>query len=608
MRTLHRLAFHRASLYLGLLPVFLSGCTDTVFRDREPFNPPPDATNKFLGYFTSSDQQTTCGNCHVLHQVDWLNTAHASTYSLLAGNSDATAECYTCHTVSDRGNAVAGPAGWDAVQDTVYHDVQCESCHGPGLDHVTAPDAPKSASNPPLAHIAVPVGVTDSATLAQSTSCGSCHNQNSGPGVRTYEEWTRSGHAVALASPAGNFTAPEGCPNCHEAKSILAAWGVTADYAEKGQTGSANYLGQTCTVCHDPHGTAEDPDNPGQPIPGQLRWPISTPNVDQNLCMKCHQRRSVPDQTSPRGPHSPQGPMLLGEAGYQPAGFQPDVQAVATTHGSEKNPKLCAGCHVNRISGTDVTTGKPATSAGHLFLAIPCLDAGGLPDLVNQDCARDEPSRSWTACTASGCHGTATAAISAITLSSQRIDQLVAQIWEDKNGNNAIDPDSTACSAGALRIRRTPPTGSPAVIDTIPCFNPQLPGPDSVTRSNENRANWDAGLLARTDLIPIIGPLAADDPDTNQYILNDNKITPAEGARFNWNMLREGGSDGSHGVHNPFLAEALLRADIDELDDHYFGGTALLSASVQRIMTGPLGAITKRPFPQSLIARPISSR
>ena len=55
--------------------------------------------------------------------------------------------------------------------------------------------------------------------------------------------------------------------------------------------------------------------------------------------------------------------MLLGEAGYQPAGFQPDLQAVATTHGSEKNPRLCAGCHVNRLTGTDVTTGKPLIDA-----------------------------------------------------------------------------------------------------------------------------------------------------------------------------------------------------------------------------------------------------
>jgi hypothetical protein len=241
--------------------------------------------------------------------------------------------------------------------------------------------------------------------------------------------------------------------------------------------------------------------------------------------------------------------MLLGEAGYQPAGFQADIQAVATTHGSEKNPRLCAGCHVNRLTGTDVATGKPATSAGHLFLAIPCLDAGGLPDLVNRDCAHDEPSRSWQSCTASGCHGSTTAAVSALTLSAQRIDQLVRQIWDDKNGDDAIDPAPT-----------------------------------------------DGGYLSDKVLVP----------DTN-YVTNDNKITPAEGAVFNVRMLRAGGADGSFGVHNPFLAEALLRADVDELQTAY-PGLPPASPVVQGIMRGPLGAITKRPLSRPLMARPTLSQ
>src|SRR6185295_7341780 len=117
---------------LMLLALLACSSDKVVFRDREPFNPPPDATNNFLGYFTSADKQTTCGNCHVNHQGDWVRTAHARAYADLVANSGATGECNTCHTVSDRGNAVAAPAGWDLVPDTVYHDVQCESCHGPG--------------------------------------------------------------------------------------------------------------------------------------------------------------------------------------------------------------------------------------------------------------------------------------------------------------------------------------------------------------------------------------------------------------------------------------------------------------------------------------------
>ena len=544
---------HRRGLQLYLLPILVAGCTDTQFVDREPFNPPPDAASNFLGYFTVSDKQTTCGNCHVEHQKDWVNTHHASAYELPATSSDVAPACYTCHTVSDRGNAVAGPAGWDRVQDTVYHDVQCESCHGPGYDHVRAPDAPASANNPPLAQVAVPVTATggvDSATLARSASCGSCHNQNSGPHVRTYEEWSASGHAKSLEEEPGVFVADNAnCASCHEGKATLAAWGVTANYVEKATTGSANYLGQTCAVCHDPHGTAEDPANPGQPIPGQLRFPITVADANQNLCMKCHQRRSVPDQTAVRGPHSPQGPMLLGDAGYKPAGFDPDLQAVASTHGSERNPQLCAGCHVNRLEGTDVATGRPAVSAGHLFLAIPCLDAGGLPDLADQDCAFDTGSRSWQACTAAGCHGDATSAVAAFNLSDQRLDQLTAQIWDDRNGNDAVDA-----------------------------------------------APIDGGYLSDLTNVPL-----------TEYSPSDGRTSPAEGARFNVRMLRSNGADGSHGVHNPFLAEALLRATIEELQNSY-PGLPQTSAVVLEIMRGPLGAVTKRPLSRPLIARPISSR
>jgi hypothetical protein len=554
MRTTRRAHVRSIPLWAACLALLSGACTDEKIVFREPVNPPPDANSGFLGYFSASDKQTTCGNCHSLHQKHWSNTAHASAYSLLAGNPDATDACFTCHTVSDKGNAKAAPAGWDAVQNAAYHDVQCESCHGPGFDHVSSPDAPKSASNPPLAHIGVlgPSGVLDSASVAQS--CGACHNQNSGPGVRAFEEWEKSGHARPVLEEGGGSPADNpSCASCHEGKAILAAWGVTANYAEKGQTGSANNLGQTCAVCHDPHGTAEDAS--GQPLVGQLRFPIDLPDANQNLCMKCHQRRSVPDVASSRGPHSPQGPMLLGDAGYQPAGFQPDLQAVATTHGSDQNPRLCAGCHVNRLTGTDVTTGKPAISAGHLFLAIPCLDAGGLPDLANQTCAHDEPSRSWASCAASGCHGSTTAAVSAFTLSSQRLDQLTKQIWDDKNANDTVEA-----------------------------------------------APVDGGYLS--DFVSI--------PPT-EYSTTDGKTTPAEGARFNVRMLRPGpreeggGVDGSSGVHNPFLAEALLRADIDELHATYPGLPAAAPA-VQDILKGPLGAITKRPLTRPLISRPISSR
>src|SRR5687768_10133101 len=123
----------------AFLAVALMGCAsdNIVFRDREPFNPPPAAAAGFLGYYDADAKQTTCGNCHVDFQASWSQTGHASAYATLEANTHKAPACYGCHTVTGKGNVAVGTtAGHDAVQDAVYYDVQCESCHGPGLQHV----------------------------------------------------------------------------------------------------------------------------------------------------------------------------------------------------------------------------------------------------------------------------------------------------------------------------------------------------------------------------------------------------------------------------------------------------------------------------------------
>ena len=129
------------TLHLVCLLFLAAGCTDEKIVYREPFNPPPDANSGFVGYFTTSDKSTTCGNCHVDHENKWVQTKHADAYATLVNSGNSKTTCEGCHTVSERGNQVTGPAGWNVVPDTAYHDVQCESCHGPGVDHIETPDA-----------------------------------------------------------------------------------------------------------------------------------------------------------------------------------------------------------------------------------------------------------------------------------------------------------------------------------------------------------------------------------------------------------------------------------------------------------------------------------
>jgi hypothetical protein len=200
--------------------------------------------------------------------------------------------------------------------------------------------------------------------------------------------------------------------------------------------------------------------------------------------MKCHHKRGVPDPTSSRGPHSPQGPLLLGEGGWWP----PNITGkLVGTHGTPSaNPELCARCHVYGFDVTDAETGAFTFHAtGHIFSPIPCLDAEGKPT-TSDDCT--DAQRSFAACTGSGCHGSEDVARSAMSTAELRANSLADEI--------------------------------------------------------------DA-LLAQV-------------PAT-EFSTTDDRYTVAEGAKFNSELARMGGSP----VHNPFLLESLLLGSIDALETTY---------------------------------------
>ena len=78
------------------------------FMFRDPFNPPPDPASDFLGYFTAADKQTTCGNCHVGEQADWIQTKHAAAWEDLQGSGGAQPSCEGCHSVNSTRHWEAG--------------------------------------------------------------------------------------------------------------------------------------------------------------------------------------------------------------------------------------------------------------------------------------------------------------------------------------------------------------------------------------------------------------------------------------------------------------------------------------------------------------------
>jgi predicted CXXCH cytochrome family protein len=628
----------RGVLALLAIPAILivAACTDTVTNEvvRPPFNPPPDSTSGFLGFYDASTSQTTCGNCHVKHQAEWKGTKHAGAWAeLVAIGQSGNSACTGCHTVNENGNLTPGPAGYNKVQNVAYENVQCENCHGPGLTHVTTPDA----NTAPLASIHVDT-TTNAATASGAGSCAACHQDTHHP---QWEEWRQSLHGRM-----GRHNDEALCEQCHSGQGALAAWNVTAAYKEQGAVNE----GITCAVCHDPH----DDTNPGQ-----LRYPLASTDVNGQLCMKCHNRRSVPiamDSTraeeDPQGksgsnsPHAPQGPVLLATAGYQNLDYLDPAVLSPSTHGNlTKNPRLCAGCHVYSYPAQD-DAGNAVTVSGHLFRPIPCYGPDGLPTDTIRVCDYTSTARSFKACTQSGCHGDEATAAQLLSVVRSRIQPLTAALWVNSGtgaGSSSSSIDTldggiipfilkatwgqrgtisnlslqvkTAAAAGATTLDLNT-TSTTILSGYVAPTNWFLIAGDTTRYTVQNKVTAASQTLTGVQISPALAQAVSASAKVTFYYLGplvqgDRVVTPVDGAEWNVRAFGEdangnfmpGGTgtpssntDRSHTVHNPFFAEAMLRANIAELTALYgtLPGFPTPPAAVQAIMAGQRGYTSLR--------------
>ena len=460
--------------------MFSLGCSDSDSNGgtTPPDTGPPEAAAGFVGYDNVETGDATCGNCHVSRHGLWQETAHADAWAGLQDSGHAQPFCEDCHTVGQLGNVTNTPGGWATTMDARYQDVQCESCHGPGENHVATPDGGT-----------IPLAPMDVGTDLEQ-GCGQCHQGSHHPFV---EQWAQSGHGSVVAYPAGR----DGCKSCHTGQDALLAWGVNADYVEREDALAGEHIPITCGVCHDPHGS---------PNAAQLRFPIDVADENQNLCAQCHHKRGQPDPSTFRGPHSPEGPVVFGTAGWWP-GDQPSN--LVGTHGNETaNPGLCAGCHVNKFDVTDPNTGDFLfTNTGHLFDALPCLDENGVP--TGEPC--DDEEQTYKTCADGGCHATEQLARDVTENADSRITTLAGTL---NTGLEALQPNWQAC--------------------------------------------YRADNCDRT--------FVDSDGNTRKYFdYTDGYFTKAEGSAFNYHLALYPGSV----VHNARLMEALLTTSIREIEDAY---------------------------------------
>ncbi len=79
-----------------------------------------------------------CGTCHAAALKFWQGTKHAHAMEPLRAKSrDGDPACVGCHST---GYLQAGGTPDIKLAQTRYANVGCESCHGPGLEHITAVD------------------------------------------------------------------------------------------------------------------------------------------------------------------------------------------------------------------------------------------------------------------------------------------------------------------------------------------------------------------------------------------------------------------------------------------------------------------------------------
>lgn len=505
------------ALLLGL--VLAAGCVDedTVFVNRPAFDLPSDTVHNMLGYYADASnpddpyagKQTSCGNCHATFQKGWLTTAHADAWEGLQSSGHAADYCESCHTVSKLGNVLTDDAGWELTSDPRYHDVQCESCHGPGQEHAANP----STANAPLCSV-------EAGTTA-TVGCGECHSGEHHPFV---DQWEESGHGQMHAWEESSSTSSSSrCTPCHEGRGALAVtFGESSNYLERDGSEPQPI---NCVVCHDPHSDTYE---------AQLRADLGSSGLT-NLCVRCHGRRGTPP--SEHGPHAAQGLLVLGEnVGWLPpdflaptfGGFLPEPHA----HGD--TDRMCGTCHVTTF---EVTEPETFNSVGHTFEAISCIDQV-TGETVPGPCTNDE--RDFRACAA--CHGTEANAQTLLEGFVAELEGYLDALWTDTDGDCVMD----ATDAGLL----------PDVIAAGDSTDLD-PRDDLITTAEG--ALWNAQLAYPTSR-PCFG-------DAYLYpgVAGEDTIpgTTTKAIHVGAHMAS------GEGVHNPELLEALLEASIEAVTNFY---------------------------------------
>lgn len=259
------------------------------------------------------------------------------------------------------------------------HGVQCESCHGPGSEHVEA-----------VSNDAPPEIIRASIVMSPDPQiCGQCHSQgvepDTGllypsqyqPGVvnlldesvftlvppddeahwwstghaeqkyMQFNESLQSAHATALTDMQASDFADESCLQCHSgdfnwAQNLIALneQGIRDQAPPEQVTLETARFGITCVNCHEPHGDSDQPT--------MLR------SEAYPMCAECHA-------------NPPQGDSIHYPAREMFEGIQmvADINASPSAHFTAEDGPRCATCHM-----PNTPVNQAGTRDSHRWLPI----------------------------------------------------------------------------------------------------------------------------------------------------------------------------------------------------------------------------------------------
>lgn len=232
--------------------------------------------------YTNYPQVASDPACLVCHDnvtapnkfTPWQNTGHANFFATgIEGITSNSGTCTPCHLVGYDASAEAANDGFDdmaAAEGFTYAkskgawvnmvtnypltarraNIQCENCHGP---------QDSGASGSHTSTNSLPTSTNAIYRISYSAEvCAQCHA--SGTGHHLYAEWAASMHGrkTSLSSKiSGN------CARCHVGQGAVIHIDQILTSSNAGTVPTPDYTAAsaepiTCTVCHDPHSTANE--------------------------------------------------------------------------------------------------------------------------------------------------------------------------------------------------------------------------------------------------------------------------------------------------------------------------------------------------------------